>query len=134
MALQLIDLGQEVEYIDIDTAKVPYTFSVKLTDKTYMFTIKYNEVGKFFTADLESSDGEPLVYGDIVRYGRPLFGSVEDERFPLPVIIPQCLTEISIHAPLAGCDGRRGTHRVHLRNFNPRTPCGVRLFPETTAS
>ena len=48
MALQLIDLGQEVEYIDIDTAKVPYTFSVKLTDKTYMFTIKYNEVGKFF--------------------------------------------------------------------------------------
>ena len=35
---------------------------------------------------------EPLVYGDIVRYGRPLFGSVEDERFPLPVIIPQCLT------------------------------------------
>ena len=39
MALQLIDLGQEVEYIDIDTAKVPYTFSVKLTDKTYMFTI-----------------------------------------------------------------------------------------------
>lgn len=31
-------------------------------------------------------------YGDIVRYGRPLFGSVEDERFPLPVIIPQCLT------------------------------------------
>ena len=39
MALQLIDLGQEVEYIDIDTAKVPYTFSVKLTDKTYMFSI-----------------------------------------------------------------------------------------------
>ena len=96
MALQLIDLGQEVEYIDIDTAKVPYTFSVKLTDKTYMFTIKYNEVGKFFTADLESSDGEPLVYGDIVRYGRPLFGSVEDERLTLPVIITQCLHEEGI--------------------------------------
>ena len=61
-----------------------------------MFTIKYNEVGKFFTADLESSDGESLVYGDIVRYGRSLFGSVEDERFPLPVIIPQCLTEEGI--------------------------------------
>ena len=53
---------------------------------------KYNEAGSFFTVDLATSDGEPLVYGDIVRYGRPLFGSVEDERFPLPVIIPQCLT------------------------------------------
>jgi len=92
VALQLIDLGSEVEYIDIDTAKVPYTFSVKLTDKTYTFTVKYNEVGGFFTIDLESSDGETLVFGDIVRYGRPLFGSVEDERFPLPVIIPQCLS------------------------------------------
>ena len=98
MALQLIDLGSEVEYIDIDTGKVPYTFSVKLTDKTFTFTIRYNDVGGFFTVDLESSDGEPLVYGDIVRYGRPLFGSVEDERFPLPVIIPQCLTGEQIDA------------------------------------
>ena len=92
MALQLIDLGNEVEVVEIDTSKVPYTFSVKLTDKTYSFTVKYNEAGEFFTVDLSTSDGEPLVYGDIVRYGRPLFGSVEDERFPLPVIIPQCLT------------------------------------------
>ena len=87
MALQLIDLGNEVEVVEIDTSKVPYTFSVKLTDKTYTFTVKYNEAGSFFTVDLATSDGEPLVYGDIVRYGRPLFGSVEDERFPLPVII-----------------------------------------------
>jgi len=92
MALQLIDLGSEVEFIEIDTSKVPYTFSVKLTDKTFSLTVKYNDEGGFFTVDLESSDGDPLVYGDIVRYGRPLFGSVEDERFPLPVIIPQCLT------------------------------------------
>lgn len=25
-------------------------------------------------------------------YGRPLFNSVEDERFPVPVIMPLCLT------------------------------------------
>ena len=44
MALQLIDLGNEVEVVEIDTSKVPYTFSVKLTDKTYTFTVKYNAV------------------------------------------------------------------------------------------
>ena len=39
MALQLIDLNEDVEYIDIDVSKVPYSFSIKLTDKTYTFTV-----------------------------------------------------------------------------------------------
>ena len=91
--LKLIDLGNEVSYIDVDTSKVPYTFSVKLGDRTFAFSIRYNEVGGFFTVDLSiASTGEVLVYGDIVRYGRPLFNSVEDERFPVPVIMPLCLT------------------------------------------
>ena len=91
--LKLIDLGNEVGYIDVDTSKVPYTFSVKLGDRTFAFSIRYNEVGGFFTVDLSiASTGEVLVYGDIVRYGRPLFNSVEDERFPVPVIMPLCLT------------------------------------------
>ena len=35
---------------------------------------------------------------------------------------------ISIHAPLAGCDGHEhGRQIVHRQHFNPRTPCGVRL-------
>lgn len=91
--LELVDLGNEVEYIEIDTSQVPYTFSVKLDDRTFTFCIKYNDVGQFFTADLSiTSTGEQLVFGDIIRYGRPLFNSVEDERFPIPVIIPLCLT------------------------------------------
>jgi len=32
--LKLIDLGNEVNYIEIDTRKVPYNFSVKLQDKS----------------------------------------------------------------------------------------------------
>lgn len=91
--MQLIDLGTEVQYIEIDTSKVPYTFSVKLDDRTYTFTIRYNDSGGFFTADLAvSTTGEILAYGDPIRYGRPMFGPVEDERFPMPVIIPLCLT------------------------------------------
>ena len=50
--LKLIDLGNEVSYIDVDTSKVPYTFSVKLGDRTFAFSIRYNEVGGFFTVDV----------------------------------------------------------------------------------
>lgn len=89
---QIIELNQDIEYIDIDTSKVPHTFTIKLIDRTYKFTIKHNEAGDFYTVDLEASDGEVLCYGDPVRYGRPLFESISDERFPLPIIVPYCLT------------------------------------------
>lgn len=72
MALQLIDLGNEVEVVEIDTSKVPYTFSVKLTDKIYTFTVKYNEAGRFFTVDLATSDGEPAR----LRRHRPATGGL----------------------------------------------------------
>ena len=35
---------------------------------------------------------------------------------------------ISIHAPLAGCDKKPSPSPRRTFNFNPRTPCGVRLF------
>lgn len=90
---ELLDLSNTVKYIDVDTSKVPYNFSVKLEDRTYTFCIRYNPWGGFFTADLSiTATGEMLVYGDVIRYGRPLFNSVEDERFPIPVIIPLCLS------------------------------------------
>ena len=92
MALQLIELSRDVEYIDVDTSHVPYIFSVKLSDKTYIFTIKYNEVGGFFTVDLLDTNNNVLAFGEIIRYGRPLFNVVEDERFPIPVIIPVSLS------------------------------------------
>ncbi|MEA4901850.1 phage baseplate plug family protein [Desulfitobacterium sp.] len=115
MALQLIDLGNEVTYIDIDTEKVPYTFSVKLIDKTFTLTVKYNEVGGFFTVDLITTTGEVLAFGDPIRYGRPLFGSIEDERFPLPVIIPQCLTDEDISTVTEGNFGKAVRLYLHER-------------------
>ena len=36
------------------------------------------------------------------------------------------VADISIHAPLAGCDSGDPTHRSAPPYFNPRTPCGVR--------
>ena len=92
MPIELIDLGRDVQYIDVKPDRVPYNFSVKLTDRTYVFTIKYNEIGGFYTIDLRTPNGEYLAFGEPVLYGTALFGTIEDERFPLPVIIPYCLT------------------------------------------
>ena len=39
------------------------------------------------------------------------------------IIVPK---QISIHAPLAGCDRPPMTALVRRLHFNPRTPCGVR--------
>ena len=33
---------------------------------------------------------------------------------------------ISIHAPRAGCDIDKMIEKMEVKNFNPRTPCGVR--------
>ena len=38
----------------------------------------------------------------------------------------ELIQQISIHAPLAGCDFWRPTPCPDDRHFNPRTPCGVR--------
>ncbi len=36
--------------------------------------------------------------------------------------------EVSIHAPLARCDGLEANIRIKQYSFNPRTPCEVRLL------
>lgn len=88
----MIDLNEDIEYIDIQASRVPYSFTLKLTDKTFIFTVKYNDIGGFFTVDLLDLNKNVLAFGEVVRYGRPLFYVVEDERFPIPVIIPLCIT------------------------------------------
>ena len=88
-----LGLTAEVEYIPIDTSQVPYAFSIKLGNRTYTLTVKYNDQGKFFTIDLSiMSTGEVLCYGEPVRYGQAMFSGIEDERYPQPVIVPYCLT------------------------------------------
>lgn len=93
--MKLIETGQKVSYIDVTSDMVPCSLLVKLVDRTYRLTFAYNEVGDFFTVDLEvsgSGSNTVLEYGEILRYGKPLFEAFNDERYPLPVICPLCLT------------------------------------------
>lgn len=91
--MRVIDSSKQVSYIPVDAESVPYAFDIKLDDRTFTFCIKYNEQGGFYTVDLfVAATGEALCYGDPIRYGRQMFGSIEDERYPLPAIVPYCLT------------------------------------------
>ena len=63
-----------------------------------------------------------LVVVDVISIHAPLAGC--------DATVEACdsATVISIHAPLAGCDyALSDILTPHLRHFNPRTPCGVRL-------
>ena len=74
--MKLIESGQEIHFIDVDSDRVPCSLLVKLTDRTYRMTFAYNEAADFFTVSLELSNSggnTPLVYGEVLRYGKPLF-------------------------------------------------------------
>jgi hypothetical protein len=88
----IIGTSADAEYIPIDPTLFPYSFSVKLVDRTYQFTVRHNDEANLFTIDLASAQDEILCNGEPILYGNPLFESVSDERFPLSVIIPYCLT------------------------------------------
>jgi hypothetical protein len=92
VGFSLIDLEKSIQIIEINKDKIPYSFTIKLVDRTYKFTFRWNDLGGFYTCDLESSRDGLLCYGDILRYGRPMFNSVEDERYPISVIIPYCFS------------------------------------------
>ena len=47
--------------------------------------------------------------------------------YDVPSIVFRDSTVISTHVPLVGYDDREKLYAVILRNFNSRTPCGVRL-------
>jgi hypothetical protein len=88
--IPFIDPGVEINYIPITPDAIPYQFQIQLIDRTYTLVVKWSDYSATYTLDLITLDGIVLSYGDPVRYGRQMFGNVEDERYPLPVIIPYC--------------------------------------------
>ena len=60
---------------------------------------------------------------DVISIHAPRAGC--DQQFVVNVRFLEC---ISIHAPRAGCDNRERVDKRLHDNFNPRTPCGVRLM------
>ncbi|MFT9493424.1 phage baseplate plug family protein [Anaerosolibacter sp.] len=76
-----------MDYIEIDKTAIPYKFDMQIGGSTYTFEIQYNAEHDFFTIDLYLGT-EVLVYGEKLVYGKPLFETIRNEKFPDVIIIP----------------------------------------------
>lgn len=82
---------QDAKYIDFDSDSVPYKLSIKLSGKTFTFEFSYNQRGDFYTCNLYRG-AKVLAFGEILRYGRILFGTIRNGEFPGVDIMPICIS------------------------------------------
>lgn len=73
--------------IEIDKEDIPYRFDIELAGDFYTFEIHYNGRFDFFSFHLYK-DGELIVAGEKIVYGKELFSTITDDRLPKVVILP----------------------------------------------
>ena len=76
-----------MRFIPVFKNDIPYSANMRIKDTTYTLTFNYNSQGDFFTVDL-AKDEDVLAVGEKVIYGRAMFSSFLDARFPAWPIIP----------------------------------------------
>jgi len=76
-----------MRFLPVFKNDIPYSCDIRIAGTTFNFTFNYNSQGDFFTVDLEKGD-EVLAVGEKVVYGRAMFSSFLDARFPAWPIIP----------------------------------------------
>ncbi|WP_425447728.1 phage baseplate plug family protein [Dethiothermospora halolimnae] len=94
-----------MKYIDIDKESIPYKFDMQLKNETYTFEVFYNSIGDYFTMDLYKNE-KPIVLGEKVIYGRPLFSTYQALDIPKVLVYPYDFSE--------------GEKSVGYDNFNDR--------------
>lgn len=76
-----------MQFIDIEKENIPYEFDTTIGGKAYTFHINYNAEYDYFTIDLYRN-GELIVDGEKIVYGRPLFFSCTHLDVPAEPILP----------------------------------------------
>lgn len=93
----------DIDYINVDKSLIPYSFDITLKGETYTFEVNYNSLNDFFTLNL-IKNGEIIVLGEKLLYGKPLFLTASYKDIPKIDIIPYDLAE--------------NTERITFENFN----------------
>jgi hypothetical protein len=81
-----------IEYIEIEKELIPYQFNIQLEGVTFTLGVNYNSEFDYFTLDLYQN-GEVILYGEKVVYGKPLFTNFLHLNIPGELIVPLDLTE-----------------------------------------
>lgn len=80
------------DIIDVDKEELPVSFDVVLGVETFILGFDYNDTGDFFTVDLYKSDEEgnevPIVLGEKMSLGAPLWKDLVMKELPAPTLIP----------------------------------------------
>lgn len=75
-------------YVPIDVDDLPEQFDYEIDDIDYIFEIKYNEQGDFFTAGIALDDGTWIVRDWKMILNQTLFFNISDERLPTTDLTP----------------------------------------------
>lgn len=88
----IVKANDVYDFIDINKSELPERFEIDLADETFLLQFNYNETGDFFTVDLygigDEEDPFPIVYGEKLVLGRPLWENITSDDIPAPTLMP----------------------------------------------
>ncbi|WP_289760348.1 phage baseplate plug family protein [Lactobacillus taiwanensis] len=73
---------------DIDLTNIPQVFSTTFGNLTVSLGINYNALGDFYTVDLYDNQGNQVIMGEKLVYGKRLWNNYVDRRIPSIDLIP----------------------------------------------
>lgn len=73
---------------DIDLTNIPQVFSTSFGNLTVSLGINYNALGDFYTVDLYDNQGNQVIMGEKLVYGKRLWSNYVDPRIPSIDLIP----------------------------------------------
>lgn len=88
----IVSANEVYDVINFDKGELPERFEIDFYNQTVILQFDYNETGDFFTVDLYEigEDGEdvPIVLGEKLTLGRPLWEDIPRFDIPAPTLIP----------------------------------------------
>ncbi|MEK4718118.1 hypothetical protein NST66_11120 [Priestia sp. FSL W8-0524] len=75
------------DYIPISKGALPEQFEVELADEIFVFEVRYNQTGDFFTIDLYDVTRKPIILGEKLVLNEPLWQDSIDSRLPAPSLV-----------------------------------------------
>jgi hypothetical protein len=75
------------DYIPINKGELPEQFEIELANEIFVFEVRYNQTGDFFTVDLYDVTRNPIILGEKLVLNEPLWKDSIDLRLPAPTLV-----------------------------------------------